>query len=100
MTEESLPKLNPGRQLTAEELAASFGPEVTSATWEAKEGNPLPGMQNPMGRLAWGIAEQKGFEKLREKKPEIGKPATLAAALMHLFLANRWKQNVKEKGRP
>ena len=99
-TEESLPRLNPGRELTLEEMvSAGYGPETTSATWEVKEGNPLPGMQHPVGRLAYGALENRGLAELRQRKPAVGIPATLAATLAHLFLANQWRRNVKEKGR-
>jgi len=99
-TEESLPRLNPGRQLTEPEMRSEgYGPETESATWEIGEGNPLPGMQDPLGRLAWGAVENRGLSTLRKRKPKLGIPATGLAAIAHLVLANRWRNDVKSKGR-
>jgi len=63
-----------------------------------REGNPLPGMQHPTGRMAWGAAENKGLDILRKKKPALGVPATVAAALIHLFLANGWRRSINKYG--
>lgn len=83
--------------------------EITAAGYDAsrpedyvlspfREGNPLPGMQDPRGRIAWGSLENKALEVARRKKPALGVPATVAAALIHLMFAKRWNDKIHKYG--